>query len=181
MTALGIYFMTQTPEKSNNKGKQQTFEEWMKMDHVLIHLDSRRPGVDLPQHLQNNPAVVLKLSYLFQGTTEHDEKTITAYLKFHGNYHRCVVPWEAVWGMVNSSNENVVWPEDLPPELRGPLAGQIDEEIDTDLLPGKDENETLPPTGIPSIQSSQPLAALHRKPEGSRGSKKKGTHLKRVK
>lgn len=173
--------MTQTPEKSHNMEKQQVFEKWMKLDHVLIHLDSRMPGVDLPQHLQNNPSVVLKLSYLFQGTTEHDEKAITAYLKFHGNYYRCVVPWEAVWGMVNSTNENIVWPEDLPPELRGPFEGQIEEEIGKDFLPGKDENEILSQTGIPSLQSSQPLPALNPKPEGSQGSRKKGNHLRRVK
>lgn len=106
---------TKTPLIPLNKVK--LFAEWMKGDHVLVHLDARRPDVDVPKHLKNHPALTLKLSYLFQGKTEHDDEGITAYLKFSGVYHECRLPWVSLWGMTSADGEAVVWPEDAPSEL----------------------------------------------------------------
>jgi stringent starvation protein B len=99
------------------KQKIACYEEWMKGDHVLVRLDSRRDGVEVPAHLQGNPSLVLQLSYLFQGETKHDENEISAYLKFKGQYHRCVIPWDAVWGISNEDDENRIWVSELPPEI----------------------------------------------------------------
>lgn len=99
------------------KQKQKCFEEWMRGEHLLLHLDSRAEGVEVPGYLANNPALTLKLSYLFQGKTEHDDEGITAYLRFSGDYFKCAVPWDAVWGMTGSSGENQIWNEDLPREV----------------------------------------------------------------
>ena len=102
---------------SHQQDKQKLFAQWMEDDHVLLHLDSRRGEVSVPEHLKDDPALTLKLSYLFQGETTHDEKAIRSFLKFSGQYFECVVPWVAIWGMTASSGENRLWAEDLPPEL----------------------------------------------------------------
>ena len=97
--------------------KITVFADWMKGDHVLVHLDARAEGVSVPQHLSASPNLALKLSYLFHGETKHDETAISAYLRFNGQYQLCVIPWSAVWGLSNGEGESRVWPEDLPKEL----------------------------------------------------------------
>ena len=93
------------------------FTEWMKGDHVFVHLDSRRDGVDVPQHLRSSAGLKLKLSYGFQGETKHDAEAITAYLRFNGDYYGCVIPWPAVWAITNSEGESCLWTDELPEEL----------------------------------------------------------------
>ena len=97
--------------------KVKLFSEWMKGDHVLIHLDARREDVRVPDHLKDHPALTLKMSYLFQGKTEHNDEGITSYLKFSGLYQECHIPWSSLWGMTSADGEQVVWPEDAPKEL----------------------------------------------------------------
>lgn len=104
--------------------KRRLFEEWMKGDHVLVHLDSRRTGVNVPSHLQNNPTLTLKLSYLFQSKTTVSEEAISSFLKFSGSYFECILPWEAIWGMTNDASQNQVWPEDLPKEVVASVSPQ---------------------------------------------------------
>ncbi len=93
------------------------FTEWMKGDHVFIHLDSRREGVIVPDHLRESAALKLKLSYGFQGETKFDNESVTAYLKFNGDYFGCVVPWNALWGLTNREGESCLWTDELPEEL----------------------------------------------------------------
>lgn len=102
------------PEK---KSKRTLFEEWIQGEHILVHLDSRVDGVSVPANLADNPGLTLKLSYFFQGSTEHDDSGITAYLKFSGQYERCHLPWKAIWGFTSSGGEQFVWPEDFPKEI----------------------------------------------------------------
>jgi stringent starvation protein B len=109
---------------SLSEEKRKKFEELMKEDHVLLHLDARKEGVHVPMQLSDNPSLTLKLSYLFQGETTHDENAITSFLKFSGQYHECVVPWDAVWGITSSAQHQSVWPEDLPKEVMVDLARQ---------------------------------------------------------
>lgn len=97
--------------------KIKLFTEWMKGDHVLIHLDARREDVRVPEHLKEQTALTLKMSYLFQGKTEHNEEGITSYLKFSGLYQECHIPWSSIWGITSADGEQVVWPEDTPKEL----------------------------------------------------------------
>ncbi len=104
-------------EQLRQARKRRLFEEWMKGDHVLVHLDSRRDGVSVPSHLENNPTLTLKLSYLFQSKTTVSDEAINSFLKFSGNYFECILPWTAIWGMTNDASQNQVWPEDLPKEV----------------------------------------------------------------
>lgn len=108
--------MGSSDEKRSDEKREQ-FEEWMQGEHVLLHVDASNEDVDVPLQYQGNPALALKLSYYFQGEVTHDESEVVSYLKFDGNYSRCVLPWNSVWGITASSGENRVWPEDVPREV----------------------------------------------------------------
>lgn len=102
---------------ATNAKKISQFVEWMQGDHVLLHLDSRKDGVDLPTHLMGLANVTLKLSYMFQGETQHTDEAVEAYLKFGGQYYRCIVPWDAVWALSSEEGETKLWMDALPDEL----------------------------------------------------------------
>ena len=97
--------------------KISVFTDWMKGDHVFVHLDARRDGVIVPAHLQETANLKLKLSYGFQGEISQDESAVSAFLKFNGQYQQCVLPWNAIWGLTNEDEETCLWTEDLPAEL----------------------------------------------------------------
>ncbi|MCB0358849.1 MAG: hypothetical protein KDD44_04415 [Bdellovibrionales bacterium] len=99
------------------QAKRDKFDEFWSGDHILVHLDARHDDVRVPEHLGGESALTLKLSAFFQGEITHDEQQIVAYLKFGGAYEKCVIPWEAVWGMTSDKQEQVIWPEDLPREV----------------------------------------------------------------
>jgi hypothetical protein len=114
-----------SPSASRNTEKAKLFVEWMEGDHVLVHIDASRSDVEVPDHLKGNPSLTLALSYQFQGETKSDEHGVESYLRFRGNYHRCVMPWEAIWGMTKPEGENRLWPEDLPESLVAKLGAEI--------------------------------------------------------
>lgn len=102
---------------SRSSEKIEVFETYMKGDHALLHIDSRKEGVQVPAQHRDNPSLTLKVSYLFRGETLHDETGITSYLKFSGEYTQCVLPWEAIWGITSSEGDTRLWPQDMPKEL----------------------------------------------------------------
>ncbi len=157
-------------EQKRLKQKISLFEEYFKEDHLLVHLDGRDTTAQLPQTLRDNPALVLKLSALFQGTTTHDETAITAYLRFDGNYQECILPWKAVWGLTSSGGRNAVWPEDMPKELLLQFVKAQLKTLGKKVL-GRDADKEL------REKEKVELDQRAEKPK----EKKKGFHLRRVK
>lgn len=104
-------------EQIASRPKREVFEEYMAGDHALVHIDSRTIGVSLPSHLMGQHSVTLKLSYHFNGATEHNEGGINVFLKFSGNYFECVLPWESIWGMTDEKGVRFIWADDLPKEV----------------------------------------------------------------
>ncbi|MCC6953735.1 MAG: hypothetical protein IT290_06430 [Deltaproteobacteria bacterium] len=154
-----------------NTSKRKTFEEWLKDDHVLVHIDARHAGVIVPTHLAGNPTLSLKLSRLFQGTTDCDELGITTHLKFSGDYFQCVLPWEAVWGMTSERSQQQIWPRSAPEEILRAVAGAKLKEIGSKLL------STI--SGKRGSKDGTPQE--HPTPEITKISDKKRSHLKRIK
>ena len=105
------------PTDFRSKQKVKHFENAFAGDHLFIQLDARPPEVEVPPHLKIDPALRLKLSARFQGKTTFDDRAITAYLKFDGNYEKCVMPWTAIWAITADDGQTQVWPEDVPKEL----------------------------------------------------------------
>ncbi len=121
--------------------KQSVLAKWFEGDHVLLHLDARREGVDVPVAFRTNHSLTLKVSGLFQGPTTWNDQSIVALLKFNGEYYRCVIPWNAIWGMTSSQSEQKIWPEDLPTEVVRDLTLTKLREIGSRLLGIKKEKE----------------------------------------
>ena len=118
--------------------KQRIFDELMGGDHAFVHLDARQEGVEVPAHLKSNPALMLKLSYHFQGEIARDDVAISASLRFSGNYFDCVLPWKSIWGFTGADQKQLVWPEDMPTELQLELAKQLLKNVGG-LVPKSDE------------------------------------------
>lgn len=142
--------------------KLKLFTEWMKGDHVLVHLDARRDDVIVPEHLKSHPALTLKLSYLFQGKTEHGAEGITSYLKFSGLYQECHIPWSALWGMTSGDGQQVVWPESAPPELlKSSFIQQAEKQaVDTPNESNAADQNAIKP-GIPAPRHKPNLTPIH--------------------
>jgi len=87
---------------------------------ILVHIDARRPGVEVPTSLASDPRLVLRFG---QGLTpaiidlEIGEEFLAGTLSFGGVPHRCVLPWSAVYAVVSEGDQRgMVWPDDVPPE-----------------------------------------------------------------
>ena len=155
------------------KQKKKFLEDGLKEDHVLLHLDARVPGVEVPPHLADNPSLTLKLSYLFQGKTEINQDNVTAYLRFSGEYYKCQVPWNAIWGITSSSQQNQIWPEDLPKEVVLQLARSKITELGQKLFGRRSKSdETQQEISVDEAKEQQ-------EPKNPPGTRK--AHLTRIK
>ena len=146
-----------TTVEIRSKQKIKFYEEAMKEDHVLLHLDARKPGVTVPSHLAQNYSLTLKLSYLFQGKTEHNDDEVSSYLKFGDNYFHCIVPWKAIWGITPNKKQNRIWPEDLPKELIIEFTKAKFKELGTKLF-GNEEKTDIPETSSESPQTPSTIS-----------------------
>ena len=86
---------------------------------VEVHLDARREGVDVPEHLRDNPMLVLNLSRRFGlEVLELGPLVIKASLGFGTERYLCVMPWNAIWAFISKvDDEQVVFPDAVPNEL----------------------------------------------------------------
>lgn len=105
----------------------------------MIHLDARRPGVLVPDHLRNEPQLLLNISYRF---TPPDltvsEWGIRETLTFSGKAFCVAVPWSALYAISShATKEWWMYPEDMPPELITAQAQRLSvvEEKESDLDP----------------------------------------------
>src|SRR5215471_3342739 len=86
---------------------------------VMIHLDARRPGVCVPDHLRTETHLRLNLSYRF----EPPDLTVTEWgirstLSFQGTRFKVAIPWCALFAVTShATKEFWVYPEDVPAEL----------------------------------------------------------------
>jgi hypothetical protein len=146
--------------------KEITLSKWFEGDHVLLHLDARRDGVDVPVAFRTNHSLTLKVSGLFQGPTTWNQQSVVALLKFNGEYFRCVIPWNAIWGMTSAQSEQKIWPEDLPTEVVRDLTLTKLREIGSRLLGIKKEKEDVvdPPAEGPDSSYPDDSGPRKRKP-----------------
>ncbi len=155
--------------------KRKKFEELMEQEFVLVHLDARRDGVSVPESLADNASLTLKLSQAFQGETTVEDDSVTSYLKFDGEYHECILPWDAVWGFTASDNQQAIWPEDLPKEVMLQIAKQQFKALGSKLFGSKDEEDEAETEVENASESADEGDNLPEK------KKKKGSHLRLVK
>ncbi len=126
------------------EAKQAVFAALLEEGIAALHIDARREGVDVPQHLQGRPWLVLNYSYRFQiDDFRFDDSTVFASLSFSGARFPCRVPWAAVFAISDARRERMrVWAPDMPLELRAALIADSDEEE-----PGGEPFVSPEPTG----------------------------------
>lgn len=86
---------------------------------TMVHLDARRPGVVVPDHLRREAHLLLNLSYKF---TPPDltvsEWGVRQTLTFSGVLFNVAVPWSALYAISShATKEFYMYPDDMPPEL----------------------------------------------------------------
>jgi stringent starvation protein B len=98
--------------------KQTVLEQYLESGMTLIVLDARTPGVDVPDHLRQDPQLRLNLSYKFGLPMSMSQWGVVATLTFGGIHHACRIPWVAIFAMVShATGQPHVFPEDVPVEL----------------------------------------------------------------
>lgn len=101
-----------------NREKKRFFEsELSTAGEALIHFDSRIAGVEVPDHLGEQPGVTLKFSTLFNTSPEICDEHIVQHLKFNGQYCRCLIPWQSVWAISGQEGRQKQWKDNIPPEI----------------------------------------------------------------
>ncbi len=122
--------------------KKELLLRLLDLGKVMLHLDARREGVDVPEDLRDDADLRLNLSYRFQyGDLVVDSSEARATLSFSGRPYLCTVPLDSVFAMVSHvSGESFFFPTDAPPEalagfaaMMGPLCQK--EEEGGELLP----------------------------------------------
>ncbi|MFT5430514.1 MAG: stringent starvation protein B [Myxococcota bacterium] len=134
--------------------KKTVFSDMLEAGMVMLHLDARRIGVEVPPALSVDHHLRLNFSYRFH--LEHFEVTkngIEASLSFSGVPHACEVPWSAVFAMTShASGEWRIWAEDLPDEVVERAAALTADDDPTDLAGELELDENLEPAPGPAVR-----------------------------
>jgi hypothetical protein len=104
--------------------KREVFLHLLREGSVFVHLDARKAGVMLPSWLLGEMHVVLEYGYdLAVPITDlvADPVGIAATLSFRREPHRAMVPWTAVFGITTQEGGGLLWPEEIPPEVKAKL------------------------------------------------------------
>ena len=86
---------------------------------TMIHLDARRPGVLVPEHLRQEAHLLLNLSYRFDPPDlAVGEWGVRCTLTFANKRFTIAVPWSALYAISSHlSKEFWMYPDDMPREL----------------------------------------------------------------
>ncbi len=158
--------------------KRSTMDKLLRDGPVLVHLDPRRAGVDVPPQHRGEPRLVLRFGYGLSPPIADlavEEAGLSGTLTFRGTPYRCVVPWPAVFAIVGEDGRGLVWSEDVPPEIAHEYAR--DARAQTSARPDKNERPARPrrrerEPGEPEEPEPEP-------PGGGPGKPRRG-HLKLV-
>jgi len=114
---LPLYIINDMTDKEEKEEKHKTIERLLEEDYVLLHIDPKNHGVQIPPYLKSDPSVTLKLSRAFRGDLTVSRELVSAELLFSGEYFTCEVPIEAVWGLTGASGKNLVWFDCAPSDV----------------------------------------------------------------
>jgi stringent starvation protein B len=131
---------------------------------VLVHLDGRSAGVQVPVKFAADPELRLNLSYRFasRDLTLGDDG-VCCTLSFGGLPFRCVLPYAAIYAVTSHvTGEALVWPDDLPLDVVAaepmpqPLLAEVGAELpgaSGTASPGTSDDEKAPATAVARSRS----------------------------
>lgn len=107
--------LTESPKAE----KKQHLDRLLQKGAVIALVDARQRGVMVPKNHLANPQLPLNLSYNFQiPDFKITEKQVQITLTFPEGKYFCVVPMEAIYGMISKfEGEMVLFPENVPLEF----------------------------------------------------------------
>lgn len=88
---------------------------------MFVHLDPRAAEVQVPEWFKKQPQLVLQIGLNMPVPIPDlhlDDQKMSCTLSFNRSPFLCVVPWAAVFAMVDEEGRAMVWPEDVPPEVQ---------------------------------------------------------------
>ncbi len=98
--------------------KKSVLSELLEQGMVLVTLDARVPGVDVPKHLRDDAQLRLNLSYRFGLPMDLDDWGVVATLTFAGTPYTCRMPWTSIYLLVSHvTGRPILFPADVPPEF----------------------------------------------------------------
>ena len=104
-----------------NLTKQEALESLLAAHRsIYVHLDTRHPGVIVPEALRGQPQLALQLGYNMAipiADLHCDDNGWSATLSFGRRPFFCAVPWGAVFFIVSETGIGCHWPLDTPPEV----------------------------------------------------------------
>jgi len=139
------------PEQSGDpesEVKLEVFSDMIEQGVVMVTLDARRDGVEVPAKHEGDPRLNLNFSHGFQVPDfRYDSDGVRASLLFDGRDVWCDVPWEAVYMLHSQGTDEIVqFPSSMPeeileavPELKHVLA-ELEELGDLGELEGEEES-----------------------------------------
>ncbi|MGN6109221.1 MAG: hypothetical protein ACTHU0_29210 [Kofleriaceae bacterium] len=110
-----------TADRPAPADKRHTLATLLALGPVLVQLDARRAGVDVPASHRSDPQLVLRIGRDLSppiADLELGATALTATLMFGGRPYRCVVPWSAIYGAsLEGEDTGTVWSADAPADL----------------------------------------------------------------
>ncbi len=98
--------------------KFEALQQFLDDGKTMVYLDSRAPGVDVPESLRDNANLRLNLSRRFPRPLAVTADGVDAVLTFGGEPYRCIIPFTAIFGMFNHvTHKELLWPDDIPVDL----------------------------------------------------------------
>jgi stringent starvation protein B len=120
---------------------------------IYLHVDPRVEHVIVPRWLGKQPQLVLQIGLdLAIPDLRVDADGVSGTLSFNRSPFRCVIPWDAIFGISDEQGRGMVWPESVPTELRRRV---VDEPEVTESM----EADALSPDGLPTDEASEAMAA----------------------
>lgn len=108
------------PDDPETAKKLVTILKMLESGTVMVTLDARKEGVEVPSIHRENAALHLNFDYEF-GIPDFavDADGVRASLSFGGRDHWCDIPWAAVYAMRGQQDDELmVFPKSFPDELR---------------------------------------------------------------
>jgi stringent starvation protein B len=122
--------------------KRSVMETLLEAGAVLVHVDSRREGVKVPVEHAGQPKLVLRFGHALTPPIPDlsvDDEGVRGTLTFRGRPFACELPWSAIYALVGDDGRGLIWPEDVPAEVRDELG----------RAGGKDQLDRTPPPRAP--------------------------------
>lgn len=85
------------PTDELSQAKCEVFEVMIEEGMVMVTLDPRMEGVEVPQQFQGSSELHLNFSHMFHiDDFDYDQEGVRASLSFQGTRYFCDIPWSSV-------------------------------------------------------------------------------------